>query len=79
MRERALPKVRFYTVISIEADELRRHLQAQMQCSAEPYEVWRPSRSGRHRRLRNDMPRREARLDSVREQAVTKSGCNSRQ
>jgi predicted RNA-binding protein Jag len=34
MRERALPKVRFYTVISIEADELRRHLQAQMRCSA---------------------------------------------
>jgi hypothetical protein len=34
MRERAQPKVRFYTCISIQADELRRHLQAQMRCSA---------------------------------------------
>lgn len=34
MRERALPKVRFYTVISVEADELRRRLQAQLRCSA---------------------------------------------
>jgi hypothetical protein len=34
MRDRAQPKVRFYTCISIEADVLRRRLQAYMQCSA---------------------------------------------
>jgi predicted RNA-binding protein Jag len=30
----AKPVVRFYTNISVEADALRRHLQAQMRCSA---------------------------------------------
>jgi hypothetical protein len=34
MRKQAEPKVRDYREISVEADALRRHLQAKLKCSA---------------------------------------------